>query len=123
MELLAVDRESREDSVVVRVKGDIDSATVGELVSELTTALEEASTHPARVLVIDLQAVTFFGSAGLNAVLDCHHAGAAAGTSVRLVADNPQVVRTIEVTNLDRVLDVYPNLTEALRSPDPDKQL
>lgn len=58
----------------------------------------------------------------MNAVLDCHHAGASAGTSVRLVADNAQVIRTIEVTNLDQVLDVYPTLTEALRSPDPDKQ-
>ncbi|BCO37944.1 anti-sigma factor antagonist [Mycobacterium heckeshornense] len=122
MELLAVDREDREDCIVVRVKGDIDSGTVGELVSALTTALDEASTHPARMLVVDLQAVTFFGSAGLNAVLDCHHAGAAAGTSVRLVADNAQVIRTIEVTNLDRVLDVYPTLTEALRSSDSDQQ-
>lgn len=59
MELLAVDREDREDCIVVRVKGDIDSGTVGELVSELTTALEDASTHQARMLVVDLQAVTF----------------------------------------------------------------
>lgn len=123
MELLAVDREDRDDGIVVRVKGDIDSGTVGELVTELTTALDLASTHPARLVVVDLQAVNFFGSAGLNAVLNCHDQGAAAGTSVRLVANHAEVVRPIEVTNLDRVLDVYPALADALRAPDTDKQL
>lgn len=122
MELLAVKREDRDDGIVVRVSGDIDSSTVGDLDSQLATALELASTHPARLLIVDLQAVTFFGSAGLNAVLTCHERGAAAGTSVRLVADHAQVLRPIEVTNLDRVLDVYPTLTDALQQPDPDKQ-
>jgi anti-sigma B factor antagonist len=122
MEVLAVHREHDDDGIVVQVKGDIDSATVGELVTELTTALDLASTHPARVLVVDLQQVNFFGSAGLNAVLNCHEQGAAAGTSVRLVANHAEVVRPIEVTNLDRVLDLYPSLADALRSRDTDKQ-
>ncbi|BBY06899.1 STAS domain-containing protein [Mycobacterium noviomagense] len=122
MEALTVHREHDDDGIVVRVKGDIDSGTVGDLVTELTTALNLASTHPARLLVVDLQAVTFFGSAGLNAVLNCHDQGAAAGTSVRLVANHAEVVRPIEVTNLDGVLDVYPTLDDALRSPEPDNQ-
>lgn len=122
MEALAIHREHDDDGIVVRVKGDIDSGTVGELVSELATALNLASTHPARLLVVDLQGVTFFGSAGLNAVLNCHDQGAAAGTSVRLVANHAEVVRPIEVTNLDGVLDLYPTLDDALRSPEPDKK-
>lgn len=119
MDLLAVECEDRGDSIIVRAKGDIDSSTVGELTAKLTIAQQLASTRSARLIIIDLQAVTFFGSAGLNAVLDCHAEGVAAGTSVRLVADNPQVVRPIEVTNLDGVLDVRPTLTDALgRNPD-----
>lgn len=122
MEGLAVDREDRDDGILLRVEGEIDSGTVGDLVPELTTALNLASTHPARLLVVDLQAVTFFGSAGLNAVLNCHEQGAAAETSVRLVANQAEVVRPIEVTNLDRELDLYPTLADALRSRDTDKQ-
>ncbi|WP_375486701.1 STAS domain-containing protein [uncultured Mycobacterium sp.] len=122
MEALAVNHEHDDDGIVVRVKGDIDSGTIGELVTELTTALNLASTHPARLLVVDLQEVNFFGSAGLNAVLNCHDQGAATGTSVRLVANRAEVVRPIEVTNLDRVLDLYPTLADALRSRDTDKQ-
>lgn len=122
MEALAIHREHDDDGIVVRVKGDIDSGTVGELVTELATALNLASTRPARLLVVDLQGVTFFGSAGLNAVLNCHDQGAAAGTSVRLVANHAEVVRPIEVTNLEGVLDLYPTLDDALRSAEPDKQ-
>lgn len=70
------------------------------------------------MLVIDLQHVTYFGSAGLNAILDCHKQGLRAGTSVRLVADNDLVVRPIEVTNLDALLELYPTLPDALEGRD-----
>jgi anti-sigma B factor antagonist len=115
MELLAVDHEAREDAVLVRVKGDVDSSTVDELTAHLTAALKLAATHPARLVIVDLQPVTFFGSAGLNAVLDCHEEGKETGTSVRLVADHDIVLRPIEVTELDRILELYPTLSDALQ--------
>ena len=114
MESLVVEHETREDAVVVRVEGAVDSITVGELSSQLTAAREVAATHPARLLVIDLQPVTFFGSAGLNALLDCRELGLAAGTSVRLVADNDYVLRPLQVTKLDRVFEIHRTLTDAL---------
>ena len=113
--LLAVDHESREDAVLVRVKGEVDSSTVDELTPHLTAALQLAAKHPARLVIVDLQPVTFFGSAALNAVLDCHEGGKETGTSVRLVADNDHVLRPIQVTELDRILDVYPTLSDALQ--------
>lgn len=60
--------------------------------------------------------MTFFGSAALNAVLNCHEAGKENGTRVRLVADHDHVLRPIQVTELDRVLEIYPSLSEALDS-------
>ncbi|BBZ46070.1 STAS domain-containing protein [Mycobacterium parmense] len=113
--MLVVEDEAREDAVVVRAKGEIDSSTVEELASRLAGALQQAAAHPARLVVIDLQPVTFFGSAALNAVLDCHEEAKEAGTSVALVADHDQVLRPIQVTELDRILDIYPTLPDALR--------
>jgi anti-sigma B factor antagonist len=115
MELLAVDHEARDDAVVVRVKGDVDSSTVDQLTPHLNAALQVAAKHPARLVVVDLTPVTFFGSAALNAVLDCHEGGRKTGTSVRLVADHDQVLRPIQVTELDRILEVYPTLSDALQ--------
>jgi anti-anti-sigma factor len=114
MELLVVESEVRPDAVLVHATGEIDSSTAGELRSQLESALHEAESQASRLLIIDLEGVTYFGSAGLNAILDCHKQGMRTGTSVRLVADNGLVVRPIEVTNLDSLLDLYPTLPAAL---------
>lgn len=113
--MLAVEHEAHDDAVIVRVKGPVDSSTVGELSAHLTTALGLASAQPVRPVVIDLLGVDLFGSAALNAVLDCHEGGKAGGTSVRVVADHAQVLRPIQVTELDRVFDIYPTLSAALQ--------
>jgi anti-sigma B factor antagonist len=119
MEPLGIDLEARDEAVVVRVRGDVDSSTVDQLVGNLIDALDMASAQPARLLVIDLQQVSFFGSAGLNAMLDSHEQGRTAGTTVRLVASHGQVLQPIEVTELDRILDIYPTLSEAIRGVKP----
>ena len=113
--MLVVEFEAEDDAVLVHVKGDIDSGTADELTAHLTAALNQAETHSARLLIVDLHAVDFFGSAALNAVLDCHEEGKQAGTTVRLVADHDQVLRPIQVTELDRIFDIYPTLSEALQ--------
>ncbi|HXY63359.1 MAG TPA: STAS domain-containing protein [Mycobacterium sp.] len=121
MDLLTVDYEVRPEAVVLQAKGDVDSSTAGDLTARLNAALQQAATQASRLLIIDLQAVTYFGSDGLNAVLDCHRQGLQAGTAVRLVADNGLVVRPIEVTNLDSVLDLYHTLRDALQGPDTEQ--
>lgn len=118
MDLLTVDYEVRQGAVVVEAKGEVDSSTAGNLNAQLHAALQQAATEAARLLIIDLEAVSYFGSAGLNAVLDCHRRGLKTGTSVRLVAENGVVVRPIQVTNLDSVLDLYPTLPDALQGRD-----
>jgi anti-anti-sigma factor len=122
MDLLTVDYEVRPEAVVVQAKGEVDSSTVGNLTKELHAALQRARTQADRLLIVDLHAVTYFGSAGLNAVLDCHRQGLKTGTSVRFVADNGLVVRPIEVTNLDSVLELYPTLTDALQGRDSERR-
>jgi anti-anti-sigma factor len=121
MKLLVVDSEVRPEAVLVHAKGEIDSSTAGELRSQLETALQQAESQESRLLIVDLEGVTYFGSAGLNAVLDCHKQGLHTGTSVRLVAESGLVVRPIEVTNLDSVLELYPTLLDALEGRDTEQ--
>ena len=113
--MLVVEYEAANHAVIVHVKGDIDSSTAEALTARLTSALNQAETHPARLLIVDLAEVDFFGSAALNAMLNCHEEGKEAGTAVRLVADHDQVLRPIQVTELDRTFDIYPTLSEALQ--------
>ena len=114
MALLEVNQDVGDAAVVVSAVGEVDSESFASLVFHLDTALKRAVDHPARLLVIDLSEVTHFGSAGLNAVLECHEHGESAGVVVRIAAANPEVLRPIEVTKLDAVLRLYPTAPAAL---------
>jgi anti-anti-sigma factor len=116
--LLEVKQDVREAGVIVSADGEIDSGTVEALISHLDTALEAASDHPTRILVLELGDVTYFGSAGLNAVLGCYEKGRAEGVSVRVVASNAEVIMPIEVTKLDTVLKPYQSVADALHGTD-----
>jgi anti-anti-sigma factor len=116
--LLEVKQDVRDAAVIVSAGGEIDSGTVDTLISHLDAALEAALDHPSRVLVLELGDVTYFGSAGLNAVLGCYERGMSDGIAVRLVATNAEVIMPIEVTKLDNVLKPYRTVADALGSTD-----
>lgn len=118
MALLEVRQDVRDGAVVLAVGGEIDSGTVDTLISHLDVALQVAAEHPSGVLILELGDVTYFGSAGLNAVLGCYEKGQSDGVSVRLVASNAEVIMPIEVTKLDNVLRPYQTVTDALAGPD-----
>ncbi len=122
MRRLTVDHEVGADAVIVRAAGDVDISTVQILVEQLTEGLALASTHPGRLLVLDLAEVSYFGSAGLNAALECHEQGRAVGVTVRLVAEHGRVLRPLQVTNLDSVLAVFPTLDQALQPEGSESQ-
>lgn len=111
---LDVGQDVRDAAVVVSASGHVDSITVETFHSSLEGALRLAKTHPARKLVVDLDRVTYFGSAGLNAVLACYERGTSDGVAVRVVAANPEVIRPFEVTRLDSVLRPYGTVDDAV---------
>ncbi|TFV55800.1 anti-sigma factor antagonist [Mycobacterium sp. PS03-16] len=115
MQPLEVERDVRAEAVVVTVQGEVDSLSVETLTTHLSSARESALGHPEQLVIIDLSAVSYFGSAALNAVLSCHEDGSAEGTTVLLVADQPYVLQPIEITRLDRVLKTYPTIDAALQ--------
>lgn len=114
---MEVHQDVRESAVVLGVAGDIDSATVDTLIRQLDDALSVASDHSQRLLVVDLGDVTYFGSAGLNAVLGCYQNGLAEKVAVRVVATVAEVMRPLQVTKLDGVIRPYPSVAQALAGP------
>jgi anti-sigma B factor antagonist len=69
---------------------------------------------------VDLTAVTFFGSAGLTALLAATRLSEARREPLRIVVDhNRPVIRPIMVTGLDDVLTLYHTVEEALAAATP----
>jgi anti-sigma B factor antagonist len=118
MQLIAR-RQRRGDAVVVSFKGEVDLAVASEFKSHLKAGLDEASSQPGRLLIIDLQDVTFFASSGMHALVSCRDQGTNDGIPVGLVSSSAAVVRVIKATRLDEILTLYPTIDDALNALKP----
>ncbi len=110
------------DHVLVTVRGEIDYSTQGRLRRHLGEAMTVLG---SRVLVLDLTAVTFFGSAGLTVLLEAAEDAARHSTAVhplRVVVDaSRSVLSPLRISGVQSVLRLHHDLDEALRddqSPD-----
>ena len=91
-----------EGQLVARVCGELDAASDPLLQQTLLGALRATG----RLLTLDLSGVTFFGSAGVTALVWLSQHPEAAGKHVRVVATSRIVTGPLELTGLLERLDV-----------------
>jgi anti-sigma B factor antagonist len=94
----AVDVLRRDDTVVVRPRGELDLATVHAL-----RAAVEANASVAR-LVLDLRGLSFIDSTGLCLLVSLHRRAQRDRVDLSLVMPPEPAQRTIALSGLDRVL-------------------
>jgi anti-sigma B factor antagonist len=99
---------------VLKVDGDIDLATV----PALEAAIEEALIPRPTGLIIDLTAVGFLASAGLQALVATHN-NVSETARFAVVANSAATSRPIQLTGLDQVFDLFPTLDDALAAVQP----
>lgn len=110
--------EDRNGTQIVTVGGEVDLATAPRLRELISRAMGEAGSDPPRV-VVDLLAVEFIDTAGLEVLLEKwsllrHLAG-----SMRLVAREGPLTRLLKATGLEGAFDgdLYMDLGAAVRPP------
>ncbi|TDB82366.1 STAS domain-containing protein [Micromonospora sp. KC721] len=97
---LHVQLDVRDEVAEVRVVGEIDVASVGELRAALWAA-------PARpVLRVDLSGVRLLSAAGVRALLAARLRVRARGGELVLVNPDPVVARVLRVTGVHRIVPV-----------------
>jgi anti-anti-sigma factor len=91
----AVSREELPDRIVIRVTGEVDMATAGQLLGALAP-------DSGRPFVIDLTDTTFMDSSGLAALAIAHKRGDP------IVLRNPSatVRKILTISGLDQALDL-----------------
>ncbi|WP_328584452.1 STAS domain-containing protein [Streptomyces sp. NBC_00370] len=90
---------------VIAAHGDVDIDSLGPLQDELGSA---AASH--RTVILDASDITFCDSSFLNLLLHIHQA-----TTLRIAAPSEPVRRLLEVTGVDRVMNLHPT-TDAARA-------
>lgn len=99
--------------IVCVVAGEIDLLTGSALREKLTGAINGVPCH----LVIDLSAVEFLASIGLNVLVEILAAQEAANRHLSLVVtDNRAVTHPLQITGLDQVFDIYAEVSGAVEA-------
>jgi anti-sigma B factor antagonist len=83
----------------------------------MRAALLRAAAAGRGAIVLDMTATQFCDSAGLSVLIRGHQWAQAEGGSFRVVTSTPQLMRILEVTGLDRLLQHFRTLEEALEPP------
>jgi len=93
---------------VLRLAGEIDLARRPGLI-----AATEARLGRSPWLIVDLTAVTFMDCAGLGTLLAARSRAKALGGGLALVGASARMSRLLELTSLDQVFRVYPDVSSA----------
>ncbi|MFB6775255.1 STAS domain-containing protein [Streptomyces sp. NPDC056337] len=95
--------------LTVQVGGDMDYETA----SFFRNRLLEEITQGQRCVVLDLSAVSFCDSAGLNVLLMAWRRAGQAGAVLVLACVPPDLQRVLAMTGMDTVLQTYDTVSEA----------
>ncbi|MFJ4653298.1 STAS domain-containing protein [Nocardia sp. NPDC088792] len=111
---LTVTTSTVGSAIILSASGEVDIVSAPKLSATVSEALATGSS----VLVLELSEVSFFGSAGLSVLVEALRT-AATDQQVKVVGSMP-VQRPIELTGLDKMLDVHDTLEDALRDRSSD---
>ncbi|MFJ8961495.1 STAS domain-containing protein [Lentzea sp. NPDC102401] len=95
---------------ILVISGEIDSQTVDIVFDEVDKCLV---TRP-QAMVLELDAVTFLGSAGLRLLLHAHLGMEKVDARLAVVAAHSTVLKPLRITDLDQTLVLYPSRSDAL---------
>jgi anti-sigma B factor antagonist len=106
----AVTEELEPGVLLVRMSGEIDIATT-DFASE---SIRAAVAPPARLVLIDVSAVTFCSSAGLGNLVEARTLAGEHNITLALVGVGRPVDRPLAVTGLGTQFRIYATAAEAL---------
>ncbi|GAB2678623.1 hypothetical protein GCM10009743_63600 [Kribbella swartbergensis] len=107
----AVTEELEPGVLLVRLSGEIDIATT-DFAAE---AIRAAVAPPARLVLIDVSAVTFCSSAGLGNLVEARNLAGRHNITLALVGVGRPVDRPLAVTGLGGQFRIFSTVEEALR--------
>lgn len=99
-----------EDGFVVSIRGEADMHRAPELERELLEVLERGGSS----VVVDLVEVGFVDSTVLGLLLRYQPRFRTRGGDVVLVSDDRRILRTLEITGLDRIFRIEGRLGDAV---------
>ncbi len=109
--------ERHQQILVISLAGSFDAMTADQVQSYIGTQFDRGQQQ----VVLDFSRVDFMSSSGVRVLLEMLRRGRGLGGDLRLAAAQPGVERTLEISGLVRVLEMYASVEEAVRSFGPQE--
>ncbi len=104
--------DKKDSYLILTIKEEkIDSMIAPELKSELI----KLNTNGEQYIVLDLSQVNYIDSSGLSSILVGKRLCGNAGGKMILSNINPHVDKLLEISQLKTILDIVPNIDEAVQ--------
>lgn len=107
MEILL--EEIDDDIHVLRADGGINGENAGQMVDDVIKIIDRG----ARKIIVDCRDLKIISSSGLATLLMLHSRGRTHGAEVKVAAVNGIVAQVLQITRLDVVLSVHPDVSRA----------
>jgi anti-sigma B factor antagonist len=107
---LSLETRNRGDVFVVHCQGRI---VYRDEAAALSHVVDEVLQHGGKV-VIDLSDVTSIDSAGIGELVFLHTRAHSQNAELKVAGPSPIVRELLDLTNVDSVLEIHPNLNEAM---------
>jgi anti-sigma B factor antagonist len=104
------DESHGEDSIVIRLQGEVDLYAAPELKDHVNRAIESGKTK----LVLDLSEATFIDSTTLGILVSGMKRLRPRGGMLAVLCPDPTMARIFDITGLNRMFSVHDNLDAAL---------
>ena len=82
------------------------------LASQLCHEVDESVQNGTRVVLVDLENISFIDSSGLGGLVNAFKLTRAAGGKLFLCSINAQARMLLEITGMDQVFEMFPNKSE-----------
>lgn len=115
--LFDVLESERSGWIVLAVVGEFDLASAPRVRQAILRSIGSSPAEGVKLL-LDLSGVDFIDSSGLGVLIGAKRRVGQAGGSVRVVVREPQVRAVFDVTDLDRVFDLFETVDGALHGDD-----
>ncbi len=95
---------------VVKISGRL---TFGREVDRLETTIHNLVKEGRSNVILDLSALDYVDSSGIGSLVSCLTHVKKAGGELRTAAANPRIQRLFVMTGIDKILSLYPSVSEA----------
>jgi anti-sigma B factor antagonist len=104
------DHERLNHPVIVSLPAEIDMANEADVGEQLCAAFAPGVT----VVIADLGSTVFCGTSGARQLVLARKRAVASNCELRVVISSAGVLRVLAILEVDRVLEIYPDLAAAL---------